>query len=544
MKNNYLTIITFLLCAYSLQAQSTAVEVYNILQAKCATCHSNASPAAGLDLEGSGTTINAKIQSVYNNTYEVTPANNYAADKGYKYLYPGRVDQSFLFRTINDDFDTYLDVVAEEGNHANTGAEALTSEEKELLRQWINFGAPKTGTVVDPQLISDYYNGKGAMAFPDGPPAAPAASEGFQIRTGPYFLAPGGEVEYFQKYELDLPEDVEVHRVDVKISNYSHHLLIYDFQGNGDQYISDGLRLNADHSQIGLVAALQEATDLRLPENTAFRWKNDIVLDLNSHYINYSANSVYLAEAYINVYTQPTGTAAQEMHTRLIANTNIYIPNTGAQTMEEQVINTALGDIFMWGMMGHTHKYGTSYKVYKREGGQETDPIYDASCGQGIPGCVSPYFDYQHIPMRYFDELLPVRMSFIDGLIHKATWVNDGPSSLSFGPTSDDEMMVLVLMYVESLEGLTVATQEAQQTLEGVSVYPNPMEAMAMLTLAPEIQNAQVGLYDMLGRQVRSWKQGNADHIIIEKAALQAGIYTYRVEDGKGRFTTGKLVIN
>ncbi|MCB0683650.1 MAG: hypothetical protein KDC32_22530, partial [Saprospiraceae bacterium] len=63
-------------------------------------------------------------------------------------------------------------------------------------------------------------------------------------------------------------------------------------------------------------------------------------------------------------------------------------------------VNSNSGEVFLWGLMGHTHKYGKGYKVYRRTGGQQGELLYDASCPQGIPGCVSPYFDYQHIPMR------------------------------------------------------------------------------------------------------------------------------------------------
>ena len=212
------------------------------------------------------------------------------------------------------------------------------------------------------------------------------------------------------------------------------------------------MRLEPNHADIGLVAAVQEPTDLKLPEGTGFKWEEGLVLDLNTHYINFSANSTYLAEAYINVYTQPTGTAKQEMKTELFANLNIPIQNNENMITHEQSLNFNFGDIHLWGMMGHTHKYGRDYKVYKRIGGQKGEMIYDASCAQGIPGCVSPFFDYRHIPFRYFnDGFEPLTMNFSNGLIHEASWLNDGPFSVNFGFTSDDEMMVLVIMYLDDI---------------------------------------------------------------------------------------------
>ena len=50
------SLVVGLLLSLTLSGQSTFTEVYNIFQAKCATCHSNANPQSGLDLEGAGAT--------------------------------------------------------------------------------------------------------------------------------------------------------------------------------------------------------------------------------------------------------------------------------------------------------------------------------------------------------------------------------------------------------------------------------------------------------------------------------------------------------
>ena len=294
----------------SLNAQSTALRVYQIFQDKCVQCHSNANPEAGLDLEGQGTTTNAKVLSVYNNLVNVTPANAAAAAKGDQYIYPGRMDKSFLFRKINLGLEPTLSL--DEGENQPMppyGQPLLTDTEKELIRQWVLFGAPLTSNIVSESVLADFYDGNAISSFPDGPPEAPNPDEGFQIKMGPIYLAPSEEVEYFQKYELDLPDDVDVDRIDIKFGTYSHHFIIYDFNPGGANNIPAGLRLNPDHSDIGMVAAVQEPTDLQLPGGTAFIWDNNLVLDLNTHYINYSIEKNYQAEVYVNVYTQPSGTA-------------------------------------------------------------------------------------------------------------------------------------------------------------------------------------------------------------------------------------------
>ena len=198
-----------------LRAQTaTQLRVYQIFQQKCASCHDHASPEAGLDLEGAGATEAARAQSVYNNLYLKTPANTYAAGKGYKYIYPGRPDRSFLFRKINNGLETTIQLHAQEMQPMPADNQpALTDVEKELIRQWVLYGAPATGEVVSEALLTNYYNNGGLRAFPAGAPEAPAPDEGFQLKMGPFYLPPGGELEYFLKHELDLPENLEVTRL-------------------------------------------------------------------------------------------------------------------------------------------------------------------------------------------------------------------------------------------------------------------------------------------------------------------------------------------
>ncbi len=558
MKKTTLSILTLLFFTTFLQAQSTMVEVYNILQDNCASCHNNADPQNGLDLEGAGATVSARAQDVFSNISNVTPSNTFASSKGFKYIYPGRPDLSYLFRKLNQGLEETIHF--QEGQDMEGGTmppaaqDQLTDVEKEMVRQWILYGSPSNGTVVDPLVIEAFYNVNGIESFPDGAPEPPAAEEGFQIKMGPYFVKPAGqpgdELEYFQKYELDmlLENDMEVNRVDMKIGPSSHHLILYDFDNPSyANAVNHGFRVDPYHFGIGLVAAVQESTDLRLPQGTAFSWEDDIVLDLNSHYINYSSTAVLKAEAYVNVYTQEAGIAAQEMKTELIVNDDIYILNNGNTDTEIDVVNDNLGEAFIWGMMGHTHQWGTGYKVYERINGQQGDLIYDASCPNGIPGCVSPFFDYQHIPIQYSEPFKPLTFNFNNGIIHEATYVNEGPNPVSFGLTSDDEMMVMVLMYVTDTTGVIfdspTPTQEVYGPLSEVKAYPNPMSSQTNIALPTNIGALDFSLFNMLGQPIRRIEGIEESVLTLERGNLSSGMYLYRVEDEAGRFVTGKILI-
>ncbi len=547
---NKLSTILFLLITncFFLQAQSTTLAVYQIFQEKCAACHDNANPQSGLDLEGVGATELERALYVRNNIVGVTPDNDHAATQGYEYISKGRADKSFLFRKINGDLEATIELDSDAGETMPPATEPqLTNEEKELVRQWLLYGAPEEGEVVDPQTIYNYYNVNGLDAF-ETPPLAPDPSEGFQIKVGPFFLNPAGEplseVEYYTKYEMELPADVDVNRLDIKISSYSHHMIVYRFDPGADTDTEHGFRLENNHNDIGIVASVQEASNIELPEGTAFVWENDVVLDLNPHYINYSATNTYKAEGYINVYTQTAGTAAQEMYTTLIPYFGINIPNDGNPISFVDDFTYPVGDIYVWSLGGHTHQYGTGYKIWKRlAGGGQGEILYDGSCPDGIPDCASPFFDYQHIPTRAFPSLISVNLT--NGFLHEASYLNDGPNPVAWGPTSNDEMMLFGMMFVIDTSGLDlpVATNDPLQVLEGVRVFPNPMKEQAVFELPESDGGLRLIVYDMLGSAVHTVDKLVVKQYVLQRNKLTKGMYFYRVEDEQGKFTTGKLFV-
>ena len=543
-----LSTILLLLSGSFLFSQSTGLRVYQILQEKCATCHSNTNMEAGLDLEGQGTTLEARYMNVYNNLVGAAPSNSYADEKGYKRIFPGRPDKSFLFRKINKGLEPTVDMESQEqAAMPPYGSPELTDMEKEMIRQWILFGAPSAGEAVSEALISDFYMNDGLRSFPDGPPPAPDPSEGFQIKMGPFYMEPGGELEYFQKYQLDLPADVDVDRIEVDFSSFSHHFIIYNYETAGlADDIQPGFRLSQEHvNGIGIVTSVAEPTDLRLPQGTAYFWDKDIVLDLNAHYINYSVSQAYQAEVYVNIYTQPAGTATQEMHVNLVPNINIPIPNTG-ETVTHTASVVVPAEIWVWTLGGHTHRYGTGYKIWKRTStGAKGELLYDGSCAQGIPGCVSPFFDYQHIPARVFEPLIPIDLN--NGLIHEATWINDGPEGVAWGPTSEDEMMLFGLYYLTDttgLGGIISDTETIRPTLEDIEVYPNPTSGHFNVRIPSYLNEMQFRLFDNLGREVRHLSIANGQTSTINTLELPKGVYFYRIEDSQSaQFRSGKLLL-
>lgn len=487
-----LLMIALLISLKSTSAQSTYELVYQIFQASCASssCHDNDQPRANLDLQGSGS--NAMME-VYNNLVNATPNNGTATDADNLLVKPGDVSRSFLFRKINAGLDPTLSLESGEGSPMPLTGGALSNEDIELVRQWILHGAPANGEVIDVATIESYYQ-NGISSVPN-PPAKPDPSEGFQLHLGPFFIEPGQEDEVFIKHDLMLDETIEVNAIETVMGNQSHHFIINKFleqnanicgipinSGGADAFPA-GYRdvNNSSHFSALYQGGAQEPGILELPYKTAYIWESGTVIDLNSHYINSNQNQVLAAEVYVNIYTQPAGTASQEMLSFMLPKVDINLPPDGQlKTLSANfpLITCFPQGAYLWALTSHTHELGRDFDIYKSNiGGQNVEHLYDASCAltDGEPGCSTEDYDYQHPPQIEFDEYYKLNNS--DWLKMEAQYVNNTNETVNFGLTSQDEMMIMFLFAVRDTAGLNnrapVAVNDSAEVDEGQSVMIN-----------------------------------------------------------------------
>ncbi|MBL4625953.1 MAG: hypothetical protein JKY42_12555, partial [Flavobacteriales bacterium] len=502
----YSTLLT-LFISLTTSAQNTWDLIYTDMQTSCAfsSCHANGSAPSLLDLEGFGASAQ---QDVYNNLVNAIPTNSFAAGKGYKRVYPGDPYRSSLFRKICGSLDDFVQLDSNEGG-SMPATGTLDDKQKELIRQWILFGAPETGSIVDTALIAEYYNGNSIDGVPT-PIVAPNPAEGYQIKLGPFFLEPQGEIEYYLKYNVENMDTVEIHQVDIDLGQlYSHHFITYRFRAPGEGGLpagvptnySEGLRLDNAHSDITFVTANQQSSTIDLPDGTGFRWLPETVLDLNTHYINYDLNKVLKCENFINIYTQPSGTAVQLMETDLYVNSSIAIPATNQDVQfTNDIFSTGnTDDLFYWMITSHTHKLGIDFDVCRRDAqGNAGDQIFDAAYIDGDPNGTFVGYDYQHPPVRYWEyPFLPVQKNL--GLKQIATFNNNTGQMVFWGDTSDDEMMITMAMFVDDTTGLgnfgttgiTASTDETKFHL-----FPNPARDVVLVSNLPSNQSASITFYN------------------------------------------------
>lgn len=532
---------SLLAAAYMSNAQSTWESVYAVLQTNCASCHTTGH-VSGLDLSGPAATV-------YDALVDVTPSNTTSADKGFKRIFPGDPYRSFVFSKINNSLalDVHLD--AGEGAPCPQGMAPLDNKDIELVRQWVLYGAQEADFMVDIPLIADFYDNAGIQSI-SSPPAPPAPGEGFQIHFGPFFLWPETENEYFLKYPVQLPTDIEIKRLDTYMGPYSHHFITYKFVNPDVAESTDpGLHEGPDFFGVDLVTAHQYTDSIMLPEGTAFQWLTTTILDLNSHYINYSADKALACEAYLNVYTQPNGTAIQTMYSVLLSNQSFNIPANGLPyTDEYAAFETGHGEdkLFLWGISSHAHKLSTDFDIYLRtEDGDRGEHIFDASCTAtlGMPGCLDEIYDYQHPPIRYWESFKPIKWK--EGILYETEWVNDTGSPVDFGFESDDEMSVVFYFYVDDTAGLNLPLPVQENTIASeVHIMPNPVQDMLFIELPENMDNAQVILFNAQGQLVPAQTTSMGQNWLqVDMHTLPTGLYFVQVTNASGNTYVQRVVV-
>lgn len=539
--NLLLLAIFSLLFTPQLQAQSTFSKVANVLQTNCSNqyCHGGGNQ---LDFTGD-------LQNLYNKLVNVNAVNEQAASKGLKLVNPGYPDNSFLFKKINNGL--YHQALLDEnegGNMPPSGS--LTEIEREIIREWIFYGASFEDEVDNEDLITEYYN-NGGLARIEAP-AAPAADEGVQIYFGTLWLAPGQEIEIHKKEVLGNESLVESPRIEIIMSDFSHHFAFYRYNSVEDAAeIPEGTRIVG-----GVLDAFDYFTktefiatsplpykDYALPENHAFKWDAETTFDINYHIKNYSTTQILPAEIYLNIYFQEEE-AENEMRavSFLYGDLNPFIleiePTGEDVTFVEERYQTENPEVWnVWLMQAHTHQYGVGYNVYKRnEDGTKGELVYDGNYNEQYT-YNQGFYDWAHPPVRIFDEeLLQVDMS--KGLIQEAIFNNPTDETIGFGLTTEDEMFATYLIY--SIDETATSNTELSGVINNqVKLYPNPTEKQALLTYdLHETNNVSISFFDASGRLLKQMdlanqNKGNYQLNIGSDVIEASGVYFINLEIGQ-----------
>ncbi|MEO5903583.1 MAG: hypothetical protein ABIQ55_06185 [Gemmatimonadaceae bacterium] len=397
----------------------------------CTSCHSSGSSFAtqsGLSLDRG---------AAYKNLVNAQAKDQTARTDGLLRVVPGDAQKSLLYQKL----------ILWDPNHARNygapmplGGQSLTVGQIELVRKWINAGAPETGDVVDASILGDVTRPSYAPFTP-----LPLPASGYQVKAGPFDVAPHFERELFIRRDLRNAVPVYITRIETRMRTNSHHLLMYTFTPDIPAAVMPAVDVIRDirrpdgsmdflkmlpmgyHAFFG--GSMTPTGGFQFPAGVALELPANAVLDLNSHYVN-TTNAPITGEIFANLHTVARSAVSQVAHTLFMNNESFSLPARQRTTITKTFKVGATTTIIM--LSSHMHFHGEKFVARIAGGPRNGEIVYENA-------------DWADPVIKIFAQ--PLVLQAGEGLTSEVTYNNTTASQISFGLTSEDEMDIIFGYY-------------------------------------------------------------------------------------------------
>ena len=274
----------------------------------------------------------------------------------------------------------------------------------------------------------------------DGLLDPPAAGQGIQLRMTTTIGA-GVEAEHCRFLRAPAGEDLWVRRDEVRFTQGSHHVLLFETaydeipteKDDGTPVATDGVFDCTDGATNGwsvtkLVGGSQNGEGdslLYFPEGVAMKVRAGAVLLMNTHYVNASGQTLH-PDVRMNLYTVPHEAVHTEGDILFLYNPFIGVPALGKSRARWRC--PVHQDITLSNVQSHMHARGKGYAAMVT--GQA--PFYESST-------------WENVPVKRFEPGFQIAAG--SSLDYWCDYSNAEPRDVYQGPRSTDEMCMLIGSY-------------------------------------------------------------------------------------------------
>ncbi|MCX5765854.1 MAG: hypothetical protein NTZ43_01335 [Gemmatimonadetes bacterium] len=401
-----------------------------VLEKSCAfaTCHAaNNSSGSGLVLTG---------PDAYAKLVGATPSNANARADGLRLVDPGKPETSLLWHKLNGFTSGHH--TRDYGAPMPSAGQSISVEQLQFVRQWIETGASATTDDINPQLLAGTTRPEDV---PYVPLAAPAPGAGFQLKLTPFTVKSAFEREIFVYRGVGNTQDTYVNRIQTNMRVHSHHFVLYSFAANTPSFVipaRDAVRDLRDASgtynfntvvpmeyHVFFAGTQTQSSDFTFPPGVALKLAAGAALDVNSHYVNSSAQDI-VGEAEANLYTVPASQVTTVASALNLSNTDLTLPKGRDTTITKTFRFGVTTRVVM--LTSHMHARGARFVIRIAGGPRNGEEVYASS-------------DWAHPPILAFAS--PIVLNPGEGLTSEVTYHGDANRVVKFGLTSDDEMDII-----------------------------------------------------------------------------------------------------
>jgi Secretion system C-terminal sorting domain len=435
----------------------------------------------------------------------------------------------------------------------------LSADQIKLIDDWVTAGAPG-GNMEDAPQPPKFVTGS-AVGVPDQvlkTPVHTMASSSDEYRC---FVIPNGltQASFLRAMEVIPGNHMAV-----------HHVLIYeDTTGAArrlDQrtpepgYISFGSVGVSSARLVGAWVPGQRISLLPPFMGVKLSPRADLVVQ-----VHFPANAKGLTEqSTINLFFTPTRQNIREVYIAplinhvapSLQNGPLFIPANTVRTFNAQFRLPINGSLI--GVAPHMHLIGRSMTCFGI-----------GPRGDTIRFIRIPQWDFHWQGNYTFQKVQPIpagtsvrAIATYDNTSNNPFNPSNPPRNVSLGEATTDEMMLVYFMFMENRPGdenivldstlllpTTAVRNPVSNTLDKLHLSPNPADDVLNLSFDLRQQSdLQIGLYDLLGRSVRTIavRQNVAPGIYTESVPLQdlpPGIYVAKIQAGGQAVLAGKFVV-
>jgi hypothetical protein len=368
------------------------------------SCHSSVGQAGNLVLEDGKS---------YGNLVNDAPSNPVGKADGMMRIMPGRPDLSMLYAKITSNLQSGM------GVSMPYSAAPLPTETTDIIKAWIEAGAPKDGVVPgdDGRDLNPGVDSGGELTLP--PPV-----RGVQLSATSPPVPVGKEETGCHYFKLPSDVDLDVNRIQVAVTGGSHHVHIYRaLDRNTD--IPDHYEVcnqAIDFERFALVVPVQlRRTDFELPAGVAYHFRAHEQLLMQTHFVNVgSLETRGEGKAIWNLQAAEPGTVTQYAGSMFGQDKDVFVPAHSNTTLDAECVFPKALELMA--QSGHYHFRGREFTTYRWDDGVRGEQIYD-------------YQGYNDPPFAVHDPALVFEPG--QGLQWECHWENNTDNDFKFGPFTD-----------------------------------------------------------------------------------------------------------
>ena len=250
----------------------------------------------------------------------------------------------------------------------------------------------------------------------------------------PWTVAPGEDRIWCKTMKVPVGATLDVSKFTITMTAGSHHFILYRSTSN----VPDGFGACPAMNNEAFVVGSQNpgVFEFGYPAGLAMPLFSGEQLILQSHYVNASASPI-TAQVDVKMDLMPHSAVTDYVETFLIPDYDFTIPAGTMGYTDGGKDEPETPNLNILSISSHMHKRGVHFTIDEVDSAAVSERLFETTI-------------WDAPPITRFDPPRPTSSS--KKLHYQCTWNNETGSPIHFGPTTEDEMCIMVVTVYPALD--------------------------------------------------------------------------------------------